>query len=580
MIKITQAILLFMFSISSQAIDWSTQCRDINSENRRRASIECNQVEVALNPLRQEVISELNGVLNDWNLIETASLNLKARIQTEIDEEKNFLRWLRGDEGIDSHEEQYLKLNQDFESLKEIISKQRELSSCESEICNRDKAILNELKVSILTKNSFLADPEVEKCLSLEIEESDSRCRKDAFFSSVFNFVNFRIDLRDEINKQLRLETNMLHNGKGTYEVFDKLYTLSGSDHYYAYLIPEVLELAEKNPEKWMATACNILDKKEFRENLFFAGEVALEASLIIAPFFFPPLGVLRVARLGYLSRYGLTAERLSAVATALPTAAYFSHSDLIETQNRCIAMQEIYRSTPSSESYKKYQSCLEEVADKKMGMASNMLLSVTPVPFAARAEQIVGKGIDIIRAQAGDVLSIIRPSIGDAKNLADDYYKYVADVYSERLNLSAEEIEGFIQSSRQMGDRTTLIVRTKTNPTTGPPEFKGGIGVVTAENGEELLPLEKATGFRVPRGEGNKAVEVVRLVASDEKNPNLMKELIEEAMSTIGKDPSITKAYVYTSRIHERLYRRLGIPYTIVNRPNKRDVILEFNVN
>ena len=58
------------------------------------------------------------------------------------------------------------------------------------------------------------------------------------------------------------------------------------------------------------------------------------------------------------------------------------------------------------------------------------------------------------------------------------------------------------------------------------------------------------------------------------------MKELIEEAMSTIGKDPSITKAYVYTSRIHERLYRRLGIPYTIVNRPNKRDVILEFNVN
>lgn len=541
---------------------------------------QCNIGEVALNPLRQELIEELGPVFNDWNLIETAAVKLSNRLQTEIDAEKNFLRWLRGDDGIESHEEQFQKLNQDFEQLKGVVERLREIDDCETEVCKRDKNILQELKIAILTKNSFLADPEVEKCLLGELEAFESgSCRKDAFFNSVFNYVNFRIDLKFEISKQLRLEDRFLNKGENSYTLFNNFYTLAGNDDYYAYVIPEILRIAEKNPQKWTGTVCSILNKKEFRDKAYFAGEVALEAGLIIAPFFFPPLGVLKVARLGYLARYGLTAERVSAAMVALPTAALLSHKDLQETEKKCIIEQEYYRSSPSVERYHSYQKCLDEVADKKIAMASGMVLAVTPIPFAARAEQVLSRGVQVLKSGADDVLSIVKPAIEEATPIANKYYEYVASVYGKRLKLGAEEIDGFMESSRMMADRTTLILKTKANPATAPPEFKGGIGVVTAKADEELLPFEKATGFRVPKGEGERAVEIVRLVSTDEANPNLMKELIAEAMSVIRQDPNVKKAYVFTSTGHERLYRRLGIPYRLVEKPSKRDVILEFDV-
>lgn len=561
-------------------MDWERRCAQ-NTQNQNYKELQCEVAAVALNPLRQELVEELGPIFNDWNLIEIATTRLKRRLQAEIDAEKDFLRWLRGDKDIPSHEDQFTELNKDFDQLKDIVKKLEDLEDCHSEICDRDKNILQELKITILSKNSLLADPEVEKCLIGELKESSIvPCRKSALFHSVFNFVNFRIDLKAKINKEQLTEEQFLRKGEDFYKLFNKYYPLATSDEFYAYVIPEIFKIAESNPEKWTSTVCNILDKKEFRDKALFAGEVALEAGLIIAPFFFPPLGILNVGRLGYLARYGLTAERISGAAVALPTAALLSHKDLKETEEKCVTKQELYRSSPSVERYHSYKDCLAKVSDQKVAMASNMVLAVTPIPFAAKAEQIISKGVQVIKSGTNDVLSVVKPNVDDAKPIAEKYYEYVAKTYGERLKLSPEEIEGFMDSSRKMGDRTTLFLKTKANPSTAPPEFKGGIGVVDTKDSTELLPLEKATGFKVPRTSGEKSVEIVRLVSTDETNPNLMKELVEEAISFIKKDSNVTKAYVYTSRSHERLYRRLGIPFRVINRPSKRDVIMEFDVD
>lgn len=578
-----RTFLLALSLHSARAQDWNAFCDKKNDQIYSVVVEKCetNSYQDTVSPLRQLVVSNLGQEFDDWALISHANLNLQKRLQIEVDAEKDFFRFLRGDQGYENQRSKYGALVSDFNKLKKIISEQRKNENCKSELCQHDRKILEELKFSLLSSNVYLADPEVEKCLISEIENKKQKsCRTKAFVSSAFNFINSRMDLKEELSRQILDENNALLNGDKSYKIHHLIYPFKGSESYYQAILPEIYRLAKNDPNRYRPTACRIVRKKDFRDRVYLASELTLEAGLCVAPFFFPPLGVARIGRMAYLAKYGLTSEKVVASGISVSTAAVLSSIDLKQEEQVCLSKQEVYRSQPSVENYKDYQECLASLSDQKMIMSAGIVLAVgVPLPFGQRIEKFAIKGVVALKKEADAVLSAIRPIENDAKRVADAYYEYVAEVYQKRLNLSDDEIKSFMKSSREMGDRTLLLVKTKLNPAQAPPQFKGGIGVVQSRSSEELLPLEKATGFKVPRVEGVKSIEIVRLVSTDEANPNLMKELLNEAMTVVASDPSIKKAYVYTSRIHERLYRKFNIPYKVINHPNQRDVIMEFEI-
>jgi hypothetical protein len=99
----------------------------------------------------------------------------------------------------------------------------------------------------------------------------------------------------------------------------------------------------------------------------------------------------------------------------------------------------------------------------------------------------------------------------------------------------------------------------------------------VTSQKAEELLPLEKATGIKLGR-ENGKVAEIVRLTSVSEDNPHLMQDLLKQLAAVSKADPELKKMYVYTSRVHARLYKRFGLPYKEVARPVERDVVIEID--
>ena len=129
------------------------------------------------------------------------------------------------------------------------------------------------------------------------------------------------------------------------------------------------------------------------------------------------------------------------------------------------------------------------------------------------------------------------------------------------------------------MQPRTKIIFNTADSQigSKKPTQFKGGIGVLESKNADELLPIEKSTGKRFPRTPGEKSVEIVRLtVSKDAEKTDLSKELTSAAMNLIVADQSITKAYIYTSKSHAVLYRRMGVPQTRIQTLDERDVYIE----
>lgn len=562
------------------ARDWVQFCQNYK-EAANRPVLTCSKTVLSDEVFfqRSKVLNELGSKFDDWLLIKTSVEKLHRRYQAEIDHEKNFLRWLRGDDNIESYQKRYNELDIDFEKLKKITLQEKNLQNCKTEVCQYNRNLFQHMKLEVFNRESLLADPQIEKCLEKELKkesQSPDKCRKQAYFESVFQYVNKRIDLNNEMDIIMAEEMNAADNGVKSYTIYNQIYPFKISENLYSQLIPEIYRVSDEHPDDWQDTTCRVLSKKEFSDNLLFAAEVAGEAGLFIAPFFIPPLGMANVGRVAYLAKYGLSAEKIISASTLIPIAALEATRSIDKKESECSRKQMIYREAPNQQHLEKFQSCLKDLSDEKIFVMGAMVLGVgVPIPFKAE----LAKGIIVVKSKADDVLTLLKPHLKDAQPVADAYFKYVAKVYQERLNLSPQEIEAFMKSSREMADRTLLFVKTKANPSIGPPDFKGGIGVVFKNKAEDLLPLEKATGVKIPKVQGEKSVEIVRLVSTDEANPNLMKDLLKEAISSIKSDSSIKNAYVYTSRIHERLYRKFGIPYEIVEKPNSRDVIMKFNM-
>lgn len=170
--------------------------------------------------------------------------------------------------------------------------------------------------------------------------------------------------------------------------------------------------------------------------------------------------------------------------------------------------------------------------------------------------------------------LSSSSKSRSHLSDVPNEYWDYVADIYSKQLNLSPQEIRSFVETSREFAPRTKVVTMTTGPPKARDNDFSGGIAMVESRLSQELLPLEKSTGIKLERSAG-KSVEIVRLTATNKSQPRLMKDLLKSLATVVKNDQEIETLYVYTSKAHERLYNRLGLK-GVTQKISDRDVVIE----
>lgn len=185
---------------------------------------------------------------------------------------------------------------------------------------------------------------------------------------------------------------------------------------------------------------------------------------------------------------------------------------------------------------------------------------------------------LDIKEAQKKGDLDLLKHS--------EAYWNHVAQVYSDKLKkLSPKEVQDFRKTNEEVADRTILISHSIKEAASGKEAFKGGVGVVLSSSEKELLPLEKATGLKIKRSPGSKVAEFMRLTAEEGEKEGLI--LVRKAAAVASSDKNIDTVYVYTSKIHERLYKSWNVPFHRVplsakeaSQLGNRDVLLSIDRN
>jgi hypothetical protein len=160
-------------------------------------------------------------------------------------------------------------------------------------------------------------------------------------------------------------------------------------------------------------------------------------------------------------------------------------------------------------------------------------------------------------------------------RDIPEKYWNFVGEIYAKRLSLSLDEISCFIRSSKELASRTKLIVNTK-NGIRYKSEFNGGISVVFSRHEDEPLPFEKSLGEQQSRPSREASAEIVRLTVGKETDvKNLSRELIHQAAELILQDTQIQTTYIYTSKLHYRLYRQFGVEPASIKSLGTRDVLI-----
>jgi len=363
-------------------------------------------------------------------------------------------------------------------------------------------------------------------------------------------------------------------------------------------------------------------NRKEYKE-------MAIDAGLFILPLMTGPIG--RGGALGIelmfgerLALWGLRSEeaRKSINAASLVFQAGTVASDLDRLKSlseECKASEVRFLNKSNEDQLQEFRSCQKKLSDKIFMTELSLISAATtnisasalkyfnqaanashPVSAVIRQEvksadeiarKIQANGLKLKKNQVGlefktadsgvfsvmDLNAVSKSTDATVKKIPEEYWRYVGNIYNERLNLTPAEVEGFIKSSVEMSPRTKLILNTAKSPLEGEMKINGGVGIVEAAKKGELLPLEKATGVRIDRKSDEKIVEIVRLtVGKDVEAEKMSKALVGNAVSLITQDKSISRVFIFTSKIHARLYKRMGIPADKIKDIDKRDVLIE----
>lgn len=369
----------------------------------------------------------------------------------------------------------------------------------------------------------------------------------------------------------------------------------------------------------WLCELATKRAKARERDALVKSG---VEVSLFLAPFALGPWG--RFGLLGSetllgakLLRFGLSAKEIDSAAW-LARAGTGVSTNLFQTNetkklgDQCQSLEDKFFLKPDTRLFDSLNNCKTEYNDAVFISTLGWITTIGPelpgpalqfykkkftpqlVSTSAFTEQIgtslqknpLAKNqwareyqtMDQGKFTYMDLSKISRVSDHQMRQVPDDYWNFVGNIYSERLNLTPEEIKGFVKSSQEFAPRTKLIINSD-DSLTNSKNFKGGVGIVVSDKPQDLLPVEKAIGKNVERKPSDKVAEIVRLtVSKDADAEKLSKSLINQAAGALLQDPDIKKVYVYTSKVHGRLYKRLGVKAESIVPQGERDIIISLS--
>tara|TARA_R110000868_G_scaffold117600_13_gene312446 strand:+ start:16041 stop:17834 length:1794 start_codon:yes stop_codon:yes gene_type:complete len=559
-----------------------------------------DEAQVSCNSQSQTIPSPIPDHILEYGVLDQGAQSLLDQIQTKVDEWGDFTRWLNGrtlrgsSEGFDERWDEYEKQARALiEVQQELNINKRRRDICYRGVCSAGRRVelevegeqLEKVKANLFSMNPWWLSQEFIELSHSENEISGTDLKK-SLAASMANFFKQSFELRGQITSIQANIDHALRIGKSSTVLMSEL-VLRYNTGLEAILKRSMLHSSDENRK----SLCHFIDRKMRVENTIDGIETTLEVGLIATSMLIGPESLLLMGVGKSVASRGLLAQFRAMLGGGSRASAYmadatFSAKMINDSFKKAEECREIVaHNQVGLADADEWENCLNQKSDAIVTAALSSVLSVGTLSLPLVRSLIVPKPSPVVFKQLENdgVMSIVdlsRKSEIESRSVAqlsDNYWDFVAETYRSRLNLTPEEITGFIQSSRSFEPRTKLVVMTRGPP--GANKIEGGVAMVESSKTTDLMPFEKATGVKVPRGEG-KVAEIVRLTAASDTNPNLMKDLLSEMAQIIKADPSVTKVYVYTSKIHARLYKRLGITSKQIGEPIDRDVILEIDAS
>lgn len=629
--------VLILFSNFSYAQNLLSLCEEKITQNNSNCLSVTSSLPIALDKNGLEVYSK-------WAWLKEKLDESTAMLDAEIKSNKDMLYYYRSDFVDEKNsrawfEEKFTQDKNDYLDLRLVMAQIGkmifQLNNCQ--YCSaysrveKEKELerLNALKLSLLSKNPFLASAEFEENI-VNNQVLDDKSFKETMAKGYSSYLTNLDTQRQAANNYLEKKNSQyefLMSSRPTVQVARQEYFMTllndkdfvENDYISNFLLSLNWDREIEDPV-FGKVACEFLKENHSYQKNKKVKDISFDVTMFVAPFVLSPiarLGVwgLRGAGIVKWGIRGNQAQKIVAASQGAISSFYFldSISDIHEKREVCNNKLSNFIKDKNDNDYKEAKKCHDEVDDiltmaiiesSVVGFQTiagvkgvlnfvknydhkNKLLNVKNIDelnLHLSKDKFSGTNIDesgfvYKSAKDGDFYALNlahTPKAQDLKFLGGDYWNFVSDIYSKRLNLSKEEISNFITSSKEMAPRTSLIVNTASN---SKDKFKGGVALVTSKSSAEKMPFEKATGFEVQREKGKRVAEIVRLTV-DEKTADrtLVDKLIESVLATVKGEKDIDKIYVYTSKIHARLYRKFGIPLKEVHKSH-RDVILEIDL-
>ena len=172
-------------------------------------------------------------------------------------------------------------------------------------------------------------------------------------------------------------------------------------------------------------------------------------------------------------------------------------------------------------------------------------------------------------------------------KSLPEDFRAFVLEQYRERLKIPMESLARLRSISEATQQRSVYFIKTREGyfrtkegswirltdeGVQGVPDFvfqetklpehftfEGGIIAVVSTSETELLPLEMFTGFRVPRPENAKIVEIGRYAVRKHEVTPVSPHLVEQIAATVAGQGDVAKIVIEVDEAHARLFSKIG---------------------
>ncbi|OIQ20717.1 MAG: hypothetical protein BM556_01900 [Bacteriovorax sp. MedPE-SWde] len=539
------------------------------------------------------------------------------------------------------HENEFKNISNDFEDLRKITEHieilNNKLNLC-YKLCSAytrvktEDAIKNAqlVKMGLLAKRPILAGPKIEKLLldNFEKEISEEAFKKSLqkTYTDYFSGIKEEIGKIDKFLKPVDSQYEFLKTSRPKSEkirqdeYFNKIdQAQEEKDYFINDFLAELDWNSEIESSAYRPVVCEYYSQLKSHQRIKGIKDTSLDVAMLVGPMMAGPL--FRVGAWGLratnLAKWGVKEHAMSKVLRATTSgvsAGYFAKSlvDLKDKKDICNKKLSKFYREGSRYDYYDFKRCASDYQrDSLLTVVEASFTSVdasiklvkslrflkqfdkTNKIFNARdldeLKHTVSKGpingntvddvgFKLSTSDRGDFFVFnVNESNASKKygNVSEDYWNYVARIYNDRLKLSPEEIKSFIKSSNEMASRTTLVLNTEKRSL---KNVNGGVALVTSSKSVDKMPFEKATGISIPREKGKRVAEVVRLTVG-KKDPELMKGLLDILLKTVEGEKNIDKLYVYTSKIHGRLYKRLGFPMKEVSR-TKRDVVYEIDMD